>query len=77
MPPQETRCETSYQKVLEFALTMVRYGVFFLPLTSQARSECSDENEIWHEYNLGNSTFNGSSLTSLTDIVTSTIDADI
>ena len=43
----------------------------FLPLTLQRRLESSDENEIWHDYNLRNSTFNGSSLTSLTDIVTS------
>ena len=45
--------------------------VFFLPLTLQRRLESSDENEIWHDYSLRNSTFNGSRLTSLTDIVTS------
>ena len=48
-----------------------QFWVFFLPLTSQRRLESSDENEIWHEYSLRKSLFNGNSLTSLTDIVTS------
>ena len=46
-------------------------GVFFLPLTLQRRLEKSDENEIWPDYSLKNSTFNGSRLTLLTAIVTS------
>ena len=45
--------------------------VFFLPLTSQRRLQSSDGNEIWREYSLRNSPFNGSSLTSLTETVTS------
>ena len=57
--------------VLHFCTHHGQKWVFFLPLTFQRRLESSDENEIWHEYSLRSSTFNGSSLTSLTDIVTS------
>ena len=42
--------------------------VFFLPLTLQRKLESSHEKEIWHEFILRNSTFNGNSLTSLADI---------
>ena len=53
---------------------ITHYGqmwVFFLPLTSQRRLQSSAGNEIWHEYSLRNSSFNGSSLTSWTETVTS------
>ena len=50
--------------------------MFFLPLTSQKRLESSDEKGIWHEYNLRNSAFNGSSLTLFDLHCDVTIDVD-